>query len=520
MKEFFEDIKSYFFQTSSFALILTIIFLVICLLVWMFLPGFLTKWRCYPSYKDKAEDLERYRRNIGLVLTIPALVITALFTLHQAGRAARESAEKAYQERYAFGFQSLGGDQSSTRLGGVYAIAQLIGGLRENNHCPDGNGSDHKLDVNWEKNENIFEKIATSSEKQIYVAGVLGLAAHAASSSHRDHLWGTEQDHTAVINPDTFAALSVLAKRRCETYTYEIPLYLAGGYYRGSFINYGQFVRSDMRGSDFTASEIYYANFFQSRLDKARFDGSNLTSSSFARAYLPGASFKPDVNLASPLVPPFPWQRTKAGGVQFLSTYLEGANFFCAMLNDARFDSSLLAQADFTHATLANARFWSVKGYAMHMSNVCAPAVDFSYDPKIDAPASRSEVKSSTFAGSYLQKANFKGADLTNSDFTGADLRQSNFAEANLSNVNFSNANLSQAKFSNSNLTGTIFKGAILCEAEGLTLPDATTHCEQAPAWVPVTSAPGADGDCLPLILGGRGSERDLKCPVDLPVPP
>ncbi len=138
MMDWLTNAENYVNGHPQAAIALIAVVAILILAAWLWGPVLLTSRRKYETRKDRVEDTDRYRRYIGQVLTVPVLVVAALYTLHEAAQAARESAEKSQQEKYSFGFQTLADGNITTRLGGVYALAQLMGGERQDILCPDG----------------------------------------------------------------------------------------------------------------------------------------------------------------------------------------------------------------------------------------------------------------------------------------------------------------------------------------------------------------------------------------------
>ncbi|WP_152613634.1 pentapeptide repeat-containing protein [Inquilinus limosus] len=486
---------------------------LLVLVVWLWVPARLTSRRKYETRGERIKDTDRYRRIIGQLLIVPVLVVASLYALHEVSRAARESAETSRQERYSYGFQALADGNVAARLGGVYALAQLIGGDRPDVLCPDGNQSPLS---------GTGGGTAFSVENRLYRVVLEGIAAQAVASSHLGrspdgdaaHRPREEASHEAVVGADTRAALAVIARRGCEPYSKEVPLDLARGYFRGVSMAYAQLIRSDLRNSDLSASELYLANFYQASLDKADFGGSNLTRASFANASLAGANFGPDENLASPDLPRLPRLRTQLGGAQIVTANAQGADFHCAMMNDARLDDSQIGGADFRHATLARAMLLGARGQGARFSTACAPGANFSNPPSISAP-SRPEARRSDFSGAdfsegFFRSARFDNIDLRNANFVRADLTGANFGYSDLTNVDFRGANLTGVRFDGANLTGVKMGGALICDVTGL--PESVARANCGGQFLPIEAARYGEG-CQPAIEVGAGQNQ--QCPFE-----
>lgn len=512
MMDWLTNAESYVNSHPQAAVALIAIAAILILAVWLWGPVLLTSRRKYDTRKDRVEDADRYRRYIGQVLTVPVLVVAALYTLHEAAQAARESAEKSQQEKYSFGFQTLADGNITTRLGGVYALAQLMGGERQDILCPDG----------------IVRPMSgagglpprpgapiVSIENQLYRVALDGIAAHAVASSHLGDPARRAQEeaaHEAVIGADTRAALTVIARRGCEPYTKEVPLNLARGYFRGAAMAHAQLIRSDLRGSDLSASELPRVNFFRASLDKADFGGSNLTQASFANASLAGANFGPDENLASPDLPRLPRLRTQLGDAQIVTANAQRTNFQCAMMNDARLDDSQLGGADFRRATLARATLLGAKGVGASFSTVCAPRANFSNPSSLSGRSDtrRSDFSGADFSDGYFRSARFDRIDLKGANFVRADLTGATFENSDLSNADFRGANLTDVKFDGANLVGVKMGGALICGVSGL--PDTIAPLNCGAQFMPIEA--GRYGDaCLPPVEAGNGLNQ--QCPAD-----
>lgn len=518
MTNWLADAETYANSHPKAAIGLVAVAAVLALAAWLWGPVLLTSRRTYGTRKERTEDSDRYRRNIGQLLTVPVLVVAALYTLYQAARAARESAEKSHQEKYSYGFQALADGNITTRLGGVYALAQLTGGDRPNALCPDGN----QRPLSAGNGGAAPAANAPSIEDQLYRVVLEGIAAQAVVSSHLGQppdgdaarRMREEASHEAVVGADTHAALTVIARRRCEPYSKEVPLNLARGYFRGVSMAYAQLIRSDLRNSDLSASELSLVNFYRASLDKADLGGSNLTRASFANASVSGANFGPDENLAAPDLPRLPRLRTQLGGAQIVTANAQGANFRCAMMNDARLDDSQLGGADFRRATLARATLLGAKGAGARFGAACAPRANFSNPPSIAAP-SRAEARKSDFSGAdfsdgYFRSARFVNIDLRDAIFVRADLTGADFENSDLTNADFRGANLTGVKFDGANLTGVRMGGALICEVSGL--PDTVARPSCGAQFMPVDAALYGDA-CLPAVEAGIGLNQ--QCPPD-----
>lgn len=490
---------------------------LLALIAWMWGPVLLTSRHTYESRRERIADTDRYRRNIGQLLIIPILVVAALYTLLQVSRAARETVEKSRQQQYSGGLQALAGGTVAARLAGLHALAQMMGGDRPDMLCPDGNQRPLSSPGGA-----AVDAAAFSIDNRLYREAMQGIAAQAVASSHlaqpgAGDAAGREREeasHEAVAGADTQAALTVVARRRCEPYSREVPLNLAGGYFRGASMAYAQLIRSDLRGSDLSASELYLANFYRASLDKADLGGSNLTRASFANASLTAANFGPGENLASPDLPRLPHLRTQLGGAQIVSANAQGANFRCAMMSDARLDDSRLDGADFRRAILARATLLGARGAGAKLSAVCAPKTNFS-NPPVIASANRSESRKSDFSGAdfsdgFFRAARFDDILLRDAVFIRSDLTGADFSNSDLSNADFRGANLTGVRFDGANLTGIKLGGALICDASGL--PDTVARPNCGAQFLPIEA--GRYGDsCLPPIEAG--GDLPQQCPSD-----
>lgn len=492
---------------------------LLALALWLWGPALLTSRRTYETSRDRSRDVDRVRRNIGQLLTIPILVVAALYTLHQVARAARESAEKSQQERYSLGFQALADENVTTRLGGVYSLAQLVGGDRADPLCPDGN---QRALSGTGSTAPAGRAPVQSVENELYRVVLEGIAAQAVASSHLPHppdgdparRAREEAAHEAVVGADTHAALAVIARRGCEPYSKEVPLNLARGYFRGASMPYAQLIRSDLRDTDLSASELYLANFYRASLDNANLGGANLTRASFAKASVAGANFAPGENLASPDLPRLPRLRTQLGGAQIVAANAQRANFWCAMMNDARLDDSQIDGADFRRAAMARATLLGAKGPGARFSATCAPRANFSNPPTIasssrgDGP--RSDFSGADFSDGYFRSARFDNIRLQDAIFVRADLTGADFQNSDLTNVDFRGANLTGVKFVGANLAGVKMGGALICDVIGL--PDNVARPNCGAQFMPIEAARYGDG-CLPAAEAGLGLSQ--QCPYE-----
>ncbi|MGO4128288.1 pentapeptide repeat-containing protein [Inquilinus sp. YAF38] len=516
MMSWLASAETYLGSRSNLAIALIAAVVLLALIAWVLGPVLLTAPHRYETRKERSEDSDRYRRNIGQLLIVPVLMVAALYTLYQVNRAAREGAANSRQEQYSQGFEALASFNISTRLIGLHALAQLMGGNRPDDLCPDGN---QRPLSGAGTGDTASGAPAGSAQDQIYRVALDAIAAHAVVSSHlaptasdtdAGHRAREEASHEATVGADTQAALSVIARRRCEAYTREVPLNLSDGYFRGTSMAYAQLIRSDLRGSDLSASELYLANFYQSNLDKADFGGSNLTRASFANASLTGADFSPDQNLASPYLPRRPYLRTQLGRAQIVSADVQGADFWCAMLNEARLDDSQLGGADFRHATLSRATLLGAKGAGAKFNAACGPRANFSI-----ASSGRTEGRKSNFSGAdfsdgFFRSARFDRIDLRGGIFVRADLTGATFENSDLTNADFRGANLTGAKFDGANLTGVRMGGALICDVSGL--PDTIAPQNCAAQFLPIEAGRYGEG-CFPETEAGIAQNQ--QCPYE-----
>ncbi|WP_343717468.1 pentapeptide repeat-containing protein [Inquilinus sp.] len=513
MMDWLANAENFLSSRPSVAIALVAAAALLALIAWMWGPVLLTSRHKYDSRRERIEDADRYRRNIGQLLIIPLLVAAALYTLLQVSRAARESVEKNEQQQYAGSLQALAGDSVAARLAGIHALAQTVGGDRADPLCPDGNQRPLS-------SQGAAADAAFSIDNRLYRVALQGIAAQAVTSSHLDPIPGgnaarREQDeasHDAVVGADIQAALAVIARRGCEPYSKEVPLNLARGYFRGVSMAYAQLAGSDLRGTDLSASELYLANFYRAILDKADLGGSNLTRASFANASLAGANFGPDRNLASPNLSRLPHLRTQLGRAQIVTANAQSANFQCAMMNDARLDDSELARADFRRATLARATLLGARGAGARFDAACGPRANFSNPAAIPGKGEvrRSDFSGADFSDGFFRAARFDRIDLRGASFVRADLTGATFENSDLSNADFRGANLTGVKFDGANLVGVKMGGAVVCDVTGL--PDTIAPPNCGAQFIPLEAARFGDA-CVPAAEADESLAQ--QCPAD-----
>jgi len=516
MMNWLAGVENYLDSRPDVAIALLAAAVLVALIAWTLGPVLLTARQRYESRKERSDDSDRYRRNIGQLLIVPILVVAALYTLYQVNRAVRESAANSRQEQYSRGFEALASFNISTRLVGLHALAQLMGGNRPDELCPDGN---QRPLSGAGKGETASGAPARSAQDQLYRVALDAIAAQVVVSSHlaptaSDADAGRrareEASHEATIGADTQAALSVIARRKCEPYLQEVPLNLSDGYFRGASMAYAQLIRSDLRGSDLSASELYLANFYQASLDKTDFGGSNLTRASFANASLTGADFAPDQNLASPNLPRRPYLRTQLGRAQIVSADVQGADFWCAMLNEARLDDSQLGGTDFRHATLSRATLLGAKGSGARFNAACGPKANFSNPGPGRTEGRKSDFSEADFSDGFFRSARFDRIDLRGAIFVRADLTGATFESSDLTNADFRGANLTGAKFDAANLTGVRMGGALICDVSGL--PDTIAPQNCAAQFLPIEAGRYGEG-CFPETEAGIAQNQ--QCPYE-----
>lgn len=514
MMDWLANAENFLNSRPSVAIALVAAAAFLALIAWMWGPVLLTSRHKYESRRERIEDADRYRRNIGQLLIVPILVAAALYTLLQVSRAAHDSVERSQQQHYAGGLQALAGDTVAARLAGIHALAQTVGGDRPDPLCPDGN--QRPLSAQGAG----ADADAFSIDNRLYRVALQGLAAQAVTSSHLDPAPGgnaarreqEEASHDAVVGTDTQAALAVIARRGCEPYAKEVPLNLAHGYFRGVSMAYAQLTGSDLRGTDLSASELYLANFYRAILDKADLGGSNLTRASFANASLAGANFGPDRNLASPNLSRLPHLRTQLGRAQIVTANAQSANFQCAMMNEARLDDSELVGADFRRATLARATLLGARGAGARFDAACGPRANFSNPASIPGKgeARRSDFSGADFSDGFFRAARFDRIDLRGASFVRADLTGATFENSDLSNADFRGANITGAKFDGANLVGVKMGGAVVCDVSGL--PDTIAPLNCGAQFIPLEAARFGDA-CVPAAEAGDSLAQ--QCPAD-----
>ncbi|MFE0759377.1 pentapeptide repeat-containing protein [Inquilinus sp. NPDC058860] len=515
--------EAYLHSRPNIAIAAVAAVVLLALIAWIWGPALLTSRHKYESRRERVEDADRYRRNIGQLLTIPILLLAILYTLHQVAGAARRSVEKSDEERFSQGSQALASGNVSIRLGGIHALAQLMGGDRPEALCPDGN--QRPLSSSGGGADPDSADARRSPQDQLYRAALQAIAAQAVTSSRLARL-GSEGDaarqaleaasHEVPAGADTYAALSVIARRKCEPYSQEVPLDLSHGYFRGASMAHAQLIRSDLRGSDFSASELALANLYQASLDGADFGGANLTRASFANASMTDANFGPGENLASPALPRLPHLRTQLGRAQIVTANAQGADFRCAMMNEARLDDSQLGGADFEHAALSRATFLSAKGVGARFNAACGPRANFSsatfasVAAPIQVEGRKSDFSGADFSDGFFRSARFDRIRLQGAIFVRADLANATFENSDLTNADFRGANLTGAKFDGANLIGVKLGGATVCNVSGLPDVVVSPRCELR--FMPVEAGRFGD-DCLPTARTGIGV--DQQCPYD-----
>lgn len=376
--------------------------LALALLAWLLLPMLLA-WRLGVSNpKDRVEIAASYRAAVGKLLLLPVLFGSSIYTLYQASQAARQSARTEYLQQYAYGFESLQMESPGARVGGVYAIDQLI-----------------------------------RSGGTVRAPLLKGLAVHAVE--HRPR--GTNGE-SQTITPDAQAVFDVLTLRPREEPGRETRFNLAKGQFRGLRLPEiidstgarlrAQFVEANLYRADLSASDLYRASFYLANLRYANLDGANLTECDFTKAGLYGATLCHDRNLAAPVLQDGGSHPVQAWNAAFYEADARNAWFPHAKLAEAQFGFARLDDAHFEYAILDKASFGGASMQGVHARGAVAKGAEFVPNAGVPTVLVGADFSFADLSGARFDRANLTGADFTGANLEGATLREAALGGAKL----------------------------------------------------------------------------------------
>lgn len=431
-------------------------FLLVALagVTWIFLPNWLSKTF------GSIEPGNAYRDGLPRIIGFPIVAIGAagaIVTALQAIEAFTSAQESAYQDQYRKGFDSIGNSNIAVRIGGLYALQDLLG--RKTAHAND--------------------------EKSTSPAVIIlrALAALAVDSSQKS------ENSDGAVPADVSTALGIIGSgiKEIESNhglgTLWPSLDLRQGKFAGSVVVSRDLSHTDFRHADLRGSDFFKTKFYESNLRFAQMQGINGSGADFSHAGLSNASFARGVNWAVPAM--------ETGDL--IGSQLSGSTFYNVSGENVKFDGACLAGAIFNNADIRDATFDKADLYgaqfkAARLSGL--PDKNLSFDranlieAKFTADESNAVLTNVSFESADLRKADFSGAILTNVTFHRANLTDAHFEGAVLSNVHFDEAVLARTAFKDAKLTGTSFGGALLQGAvfNGTTLDEVimTSICGSA----------------------------------------
>jgi uncharacterized protein YjbI with pentapeptide repeats len=440
------------FGAISIVALLAFISIAIAGFTWLFLPRWLGK-RLGAGTDTTALNLEdTYRKSLSQILGFPIAIfglIGAYLTIASAVESYDKTATAEFQDHFRRSFDMLSSPETSTRIGGLYGLANLL----KTQHEPG----------------------LTEAEIDAQRVDVLqSLAAYAVEHS----LAARPNVSDPVVAQDAQTALRTIG--RSNVYAPEYPVDLRGGYFFGVFAPHANLSNANLYRANFEGSDLYQAHFEQANLRKANFNGSNLTGTHFEEAGFSNTTFCPAVNFATAsLMKGTPtearmaeahFERSTGTHVRFDGAYLPKADFnhsalvdswfTRAELSDTTFLSATFEGGDFSFANLERADFDSdrrANGHPLGLTvlkdtNFRDTNLDhakFGFGWLIHPNFQHAIIRGTVFAGTVIQEADFAGADLTDVRFEGVTLIKSHFEGAILHNTQFirtaGEANLSEA---------------------------------------------------------------------------
>lgn len=243
----------------------------------------------------------------------------------------------------------------------------------------------------------------------------------------------------------------------------------------------GEFVRGDLRNSDFSGQTLENANFQQADLTDARFVDADLTRACFDRADLTGADLtgaKLDgADFRGATLTKAILHKVTGSNVNFIDAALDEAEVSNAELPDSLFEQARLDKADLSDGNFADAdmRFASLSetkltGADLHGANFSMASVDLARCD--DANLSEIVFDMGSFTKCRLQGANLQGArssmgslsasNLTGANLAGCSFEKVDFMKAVLDGASLDDADIRQAILRDTRSIGASFQRASL----------------------------------------------------------
>jgi len=348
--------------------------------------------------EKRLKIIDETRKTIATIIGGLFVIVGAVFTYSNY----ELSSEGQVTNRFSTAVVLLKDDDSSVRLGGLYALERIA----------KDSPKDHATIMDIlavyirERSRPQREKIALNKSavgNQNLNADVVAEKDTKNSVNASNNNVNSSQNNTTVSNQsakefeDSTAPLDILAAaeiiRRRDT-------------------------KNDRKGSffDLSNANLTGANLYETNLDEV-----NLSDAGLFRAVLSSSS-------------------------------LERANFTSADLRHARFYQSKLNGATFMEANLSFARFGDAELGSANFGLAILDEADFEYAELRRAFFKKARLKRTVFSSARIIESNFEEADLTNASFADAHLFKTSFESAILNGADFKNAEISQADFSNADL--------------------------------------------------------------------
>ena len=352
-------------------------------------------------------------------------------------------------DRYSKAIEQLGSDSLDVRLGGIYALEQIV--------KDSARGEEDQATI--VEVLSAFVRVHSDPIYQYRAAQSAGWFASVRNDQQAAELGASAADYVENRKPpvDVQAAVTVLGRLRhlemlpradlMDATLRRVTLH--------TNLSGAALVRADLTGADLTEANLRQANLRHAILSKADLTGTNLTVANLSRADLAGADL----------------HGAKLRGADLSETDLTGADLTGADLHDANLTSADLHDATLIRADLTGARLGRVKLGGAKLSGVKLTKADLTGKNLSGVDLTGADLGEADLTGTDLTEAKLTGTDLTGAKLTGTDLTGADLTEVNLSGVDLSAAdltrkNLTGADLTGADLTGAKLRGANLGEAD------------------------------------------------------
>jgi len=386
--------------------------LAIVALMWWFLPKLMAKEFGPATDRGRKRYEEGARTNVTRGLTGLSVIFGILITIWQSHHADQLASETRILEQYQKATEGLASKSLAMHAGAVTALVQS-GRLKP------------------ELRRGVIIQLAQAAVTYSDVDPRITLARSA----------GCQMNITRNLSPlDSQASLVGLASRPFFK-DQPFPIFLRGGYFRGSSIPSAYFNHTDFSGVDLAGSDLYAAHLHEANFRFANLNGASLSGADLTNAGLEGASLCSGPNYSVAALERNGDVPARAAGAAFHDANLSNAYFNGAILDDAIIQNAAGEGADFSRASIVQTKFVNSNFSHAKFIGVIAKCAEFVPDPGghegnrtllVGAVFKDAVLPYSLFTRAALEDANFDGANLSYADFRGATIERKALAMAKL----------------------------------------------------------------------------------------